>query len=186
MANYKNLLLGLLLIPGIASAAELADIRNYKEYSPTFSSAGQPSKEQLELIKQEGFARIAYIAFSNSRGAIADEDAIVKELGMDYLHVPVIWDAPTKADFYAFAGAMQREPDKKTLLHCQANYRASAFAFLYRVVYQDIGVAEAKADMNAIWQPNETWRNLIFEVLADNDISADCGGCNWEVEGEGS
>jgi hypothetical protein len=86
------------------------------------------------------------------------------------------------ADFYAFAGAMQREPDKKTLLHCQANYRASAFAFLYRVIYQDVPVAEAKVDMNSIWQPNETWRGLIFEVLADNDISPECAGCDWESE----
>jgi protein tyrosine phosphatase (PTP) superfamily phosphohydrolase (DUF442 family) len=182
MVNYKNLLLALWLIPGIGSAAELADIRNYKEYSATFSSAGQPSKEQLETLKEEGFERVAYIAFSNSRGAIAEEDAIVKELGMDYVQVPVIWDAPTMADFYAFAGAMQREPDKKTLLHCQANYRASAFAFLYRVIYQDVPVAEAKVDMNSIWQPNETWRGLIFEVLADNDISPECAGCDWESE----
>ncbi|MGI9261858.1 MAG: protein tyrosine phosphatase family protein, partial [Woeseiaceae bacterium] len=143
---------------------------------------GQPSKEQLELLKEEGFERVAYIAFSNSRGAIADEDAIVKELGMDYVQVPVIWDAPTMADFYAFAGAMQRDADKKTLLHCQANFRASAFAFLYRVIYQGVSVTAAKADMNSIWTPNETWRDLIFTVLADNDISPDCEGCNWDVE----
>ena len=180
MTTFRTTMLGLMLLPGLLQAAELADIRNYKEYSPTFSSSGQPSKEQLEAVKEAGFERVAYIAFSNSRGAIADEDAIVKELGMDYVQVPVIWDAPTKADFYAFAGAMQREPDKKTLLHCQANYRASAFAFLYRVIYQDVPVAQAKADMNTIWRPNETWRDLIFEVLADNDISPHCDGCDWE------
>lgn len=170
------------LAPGLAWAADFSEIRNYKEYSATFSSAGQPSKEQLELLKQAGFERVAYIAFSNSRGAIAEEDAIVRDLGMDYVQVPVIWDAPTKSDFYAFAGAMQREPDKKTLLHCQANYRASAFAFLYRVLYLDVPVAAAKADMNTIWQPNETWRKLIFEVLEDNGVSPLCEGCDWEPE----
>jgi len=179
MTIFRILAVAFVLAPAVAAAQSLSDIRNYKAYSPTFSSAGQPSREQLALLKKEGFERIAYIAFSNSRGAIADEDAIVKELGMDYVQVPVIWDAPTMADFYAFAGVMQREPDKKTLLHCQANFRASAFAFLYRVIYEDIPVAEAKADMNAIWQPNDTWRNLIFEVLADNDISPDCEGCAW-------
>ena len=101
---------------------------------------------------------------------------------MDYVQVPVIWDAPSVSDFYAFAGAMQREPGKKTLLHCQANYRASAFAFLYRVLFLDVPVAEAKADMNAVWTPNETWRDLIFAVLADNGISPDCAGCDWTPE----
>jgi protein tyrosine phosphatase (PTP) superfamily phosphohydrolase (DUF442 family) len=176
--------MALSVFAGPVLSADLAEIRNYKEYSPTFSSAGQPSKEQLEDVKAAGFERVAYIAFTNSRDAIEEEDAVVKELGMDYVHVPVVWEAPTRADFYAFAGAMQREPDKKTLLHCQANYRASAFAFLYRVLYQDIAVAEAKADMNTIWQPNETWRQLIFDVLADNGVSPNCEGCSWEVDEE--
>ena len=182
MFNLKYLSGFLLFLPAFALSADLAEIRNYKEYSPIFSSAGQPSKEQLELLKAEGFERVAYIAFSNSRGAVAEEDAIVKELGMDYVQVPVIWDAPTKSDFYTFAGAMQREPGRKTLLHCQANYRASAFAFLYRVLYKDVPVATAKADMNSIWQPNDTWRQLIFDVLEDNNVSPHCEGCSWEVE----
>jgi protein tyrosine phosphatase (PTP) superfamily phosphohydrolase (DUF442 family) len=163
-----------------AFAAELSEIRNYREYSPTFSSSGQPSQEQLEAVKEAGFERVIYIAFSNSRGALAGEDAVVKELGMDYLHVPVIWDAPTRSDFYTFAAAMQREPGKKTLLHCAANYRASAFAFLYRVIYEDTPVAQAKADMNDVWQPNETWRQLIFDVLEENGVSPLCEGCDWE------
>ena len=160
-------------------AAELSEIRNYIEYSPSFASAGQPTREQLDAVKAAGFERVIYIAFSNGRIAIPDEDAVVKELGMDYIHVPVIWDAPTKSDFYAFAGAMQREPGRKTLLHCAANFRASAFSFLYRVLYEDVPMAEAKADMNEIWTPNETWTNLILAVLEDNGRTAQCDGCDW-------
>ena len=170
------------LVPALGTAAELAEIRNYKEYSPGFASAGQPTEEQLQAVRDAGFDQVVYIAMSNSRSAVDGEDAIVKELGMDYVHIPVIWDAPTTADFYAFASIMQREPDAKTLLHCAANYRASAFAFLYRVIYGDVPVADAKADMNEIWAPNETWRNLIFEVLADNGISPDCDGCDWSSD----
>jgi len=164
------------------SADELSDISNYREYSATFSSSGQPTKEQLELLKDDGFERIVYIAFNNSGNAFADEDAVVKELGMDYVHIPVIWDQPTASDFYAFAGAMQREPDRKTLLHCQVNYRASAFGFLYRVLYEEVSVAEAKADMNSVWQPNETWQQLIFGILEENGKSPHCDGCSWKVD----
>jgi protein tyrosine phosphatase (PTP) superfamily phosphohydrolase (DUF442 family) len=178
----NRLLLGLLLLPMLATSAELAEIRNYKAYSPDFASAGQPTEAQLQAVSDAGFDQVVYIAMSNSRSAVDGEDVIVKELGMDYVHIPVIWDAPTMADFYAFASIMRREPDAKTLLHCAANYRASAFAFLYRVIYEDVSVAVAKADMNEIWSPNETWRNLIFEVLADNGISPDCDGCDWSSE----
>jgi len=180
----KNTLLLMLAAcsPLVATAADLNEIRNYREYSPAFSSSGQPTKEQLEAVKEAGFERVIYIAFSNSRGALAEEDAIVKELGMDYLQVPVIWDAPSRSDFYTFAAAMQREPDKKTLLHCAANYRASAFAFLYRVLYKNLTVAEAKVDMNDVWQPNDTWRQFIFDVLEENGVSPQCEGCNWEPD----
>ena len=163
-------------------AAELAEISNYREYSPAFASSGQPTREQLEMLKDEGFERIIYIAFSNNGKAFADEDVLVKELGMDYVHIPVIWDQPTASDFYAFASVMQREPDLKTLLHCQVNYRASAFSFLYRVLYDGVSVAEAKADMNTVWQPNETWRALIFDILEENGRSAQCDGCDWQTD----
>jgi len=172
---------GCLAVSAPLTADELSDIRNYIEYSPTFASAGQPSEEQLALLPDAGYERVIYIAFSNSRGALAGEDAIVKELGMDYVQVPVVWDAPTPSDFYAFAGAMQREPARKTLLHCQANYRASAFSFLYRVLYEAVPVATAKADMNKIWTPNENWTQLIHKVLEENDVSPNCDGCDWTV-----
>ncbi len=164
------------------SADELSEISNYREYSATFASSGQPTKEQLQFLKDDGFERIVYIAFSDNGNAFADEDVVVKELGMDYVHIPVIWDHPTASDFYAFAGSMQLEPNRKTLLHCQVNYRASAFSFLYRVLYEDVSVAEAKADLNSVWQPNETWQILIFGILEDNGNSPHCDGCIWTTD----
>jgi len=53
------------------------------------------------------------------------------------------------------------------------------FSFLYRVLNDDIPVAEAKRDLNAIWAPNETWRDLIFSVLDEHGISPHCDGCDW-------
>jgi protein tyrosine phosphatase (PTP) superfamily phosphohydrolase (DUF442 family) len=169
-------------LSGSLFAHTLAEIKNYLEYSEDFSSAGQPTREQFTLLKNEGFERIVYIAFANSKGAIPDEDQVVKELGMQYAQVPVIWDAPTKADFDAFAAVMQSAADRKTLLHCQANYRAAAFAFLYRVLYLDVPLAEAKSDMNTIWNPGGVWRDLIFEILRENGISPQCEGCDWSSD----
>jgi len=130
MFNLKNMSGLLLLLPAFALSADLAEIRNYKEYSPIFSSAGQPSKEQLELLKAEGFERVAYIAFSNSRGAVAEEDAIVKELGMDYVQVPVIWDAPRSRSFGT-------RPRNQTSTHlpapCSANRAEKPYCIARRI-----------------------------------------------------
>jgi protein tyrosine phosphatase (PTP) superfamily phosphohydrolase (DUF442 family) len=159
----------------------LSEINNFIQYSPTYASSGQPTVEQLTLLQEEGFERIVYIAFSSQKHAISDEDKLVKGLGLEYLHVPVDWDRPLLSDFYAFADYLQRAPQKKTLLHCQVNMRATVFSFLYRVIYQQVAVGQAKADMNTVWQPSEVWRDFIFAVLAENNISAECDGCDWTL-----
>lgn len=161
------------------AAAGIKDISNFRSYSDQFASSGQPNKQQLVELEAAGYQRIVYIAYTDHDNSLTHEDRIVKKLGLEYIHVPVEWSAPTKSDFYLFAGALQREPKKKTLLHCQVNYRASAFAFLYRVLHQGVSVSEAKKDMNSVWIPNETWTQLILEILRDNDVSADCAGCDW-------
>lgn len=157
------------------------DIVNFRQYSDSFASAGQPTEAQLRAVRDAGYDRVVYVAYSDQRNSLEHEDRIVKNLGMEYIHVPVEWEAPTAADFDMVAAAIRSNADGKTLLHCQVNFRASAFSFLYRVLYEDVPLAEAKADMNGVWTPNETWRDLIFEVLAANDISPDCDDCDWSV-----
>ncbi len=157
----------------------LADITNFRQYSATFASSGQPTKDQFSAIAENGFERIVYIAFTNNTNALPDADQVVKGLGMEYMHIPVTWDNPLPSDFYAFADSLRRDSDKKTLLHCQVNARATAFSFLYRVIYEGVDIAEAKADMNTVWQPNETWRDFIVAVLAENGMSSECEDCDW-------
>jgi len=48
-------------LAGLASAQDeqgLSEILNYRQYTPLFSSAGQPSREQLPLIKQQVYQQI--------------------------------------------------------------------------------------------------------------------------------
>ncbi|MGI9249743.1 MAG: protein tyrosine phosphatase family protein [Pseudohongiellaceae bacterium] len=172
------------LLSYTANAAEettsaLADIVNLRQYTNTFASSGQPTREQFQTLADNGFKRVVYIAFTNNPGAVADEDQVVKGLGMEYMHIPVDFDNPLPDDFYAFADSMRLNTTKKTLLHCQVNYRATAFSFLYRVIYEAVPVATAKADMNTVWQPNEAWRNFIFRVMAENNKDPNCSGCDW-------
>lgn len=162
-----------------ADSAEPAEIINLRSYSETFASSGQPSAAQLETLKKQGFQRIIYIAFSDHDNALAGEDRLVKNLGMQYTHIPVVWNAPTAADFASFAAAMRSAPDTKTLLHCQVNYRASAFALLYRVIYEQIPLATAKAAMDSVWTPDATWTAFIQSTLTAHDIPLDCKGCDW-------
>ncbi len=169
-----------LLAAGIANAADsVEDIVNFRQYSPSFASAGQPTAEQMEAIAAAGFKRVVYVAYSDHDNSLASEDRIAKNLGLEYVHIPVEWNAPTASDFSLVAAALNGDSERPTLLHCQVNYRASAFSFLYRVLYQGVDMREAKADMNSVWQPNDTWRALIFEVLQAEGRDPNCDGCDW-------
>ena len=181
--NIKNTHLLLLLILSFVSEHLLADslsgIDNYRQYSPHFSSSGQPDAEQLKAVSEAGFKRVIYIAFSDNKSAIESEDRVVKSLGMDYLHIPVDFDRPTLADFEDFTSVMMRDPKVRTLLHCQINLRASTFSFLYRVIYAGVPMLDAKSDLDGVWQPDKVWYRFIVDVLKKHGLSHECDGCDW-------
>jgi protein tyrosine phosphatase (PTP) superfamily phosphohydrolase (DUF442 family) len=179
MAKWSGVIVVLFATAGPAAAQSVDEIVNYVAYSERFASAGQPTAAQLGALSDAGFERVVYIAFSTDGNALPNEDRLVRELGMDYVHIPVVWDAPEVDDFASFAAVMQSDPGKKTLLHCQVNMRATVFGFLYRVLYEDVPMADAKADMNRIWEPNATWRALIVDVLAAHGETPECEGCDW-------
>ena len=113
MKLYNRYLLVLVFLSFVSEyllADSLSDIDNYREYSPHFSSSGQPDAEQLKAVSEAGFKRVIYIAFSDNKSAIDSEDRVVKSFGMDYLHIPVDFDRPTLADFEDFATVMNRDP----------------------------------------------------------------------------
>ena len=158
---------------------DLSTIINYHEYSPRFSSSGQPTAAQLKAVSEAGFKRVVYLAFSDNHTAIDAEDRVVKKLGMDYVHIPVDFDNPTLEDFEDFAAVMKRDESKRTLLHCQINLRASTFSFLYRVIYGGVPMAQAKQDLDAIWVPDEVWYKFIVTVLQQHGLSHECAECDW-------
>ena len=176
---YTIVLLALMASSQLLANEDLSGIDNYREYSPTFSSSGQPTANQLKAVADAGFKRVVYLAFSDNGTAIKTEDRVVKKLGMDYVHIPVDFDNPTLEDFEDFAAVMNRDKQSRTLLHCQINLRASTFSFLYRVIYAGVPMAEAKADLDAIWVPDEVWYKYIVDVLKHHGMSQNCDQCDW-------
>ena len=169
----------LLLIPGWVLAGGVADIPNYREYSESFSSSGQPTIEQIPQLAAAGFGRVIYLAYTTNQTAIPGEDKLVLDNGMDYVHIPVDFSEPTLKNFQLVAKVLQDEPSLKTLLHCQINLRASTFSFLYRAIFLQVPIGKAKVDLDAIWVPDKVWYKFIVDTLAHYDMRADCETCDW-------
>ena len=143
----------------------MKDIYNYLKFSDSIATSGQPTKEQFSAIKDSGYQTVVNLALSTSTNALHNEKEVVENLGMHYVHIPVVWENPTLEDVEHFFSVMKANADKKTFVHCAANMRVSAFMYLYRCIHDRMSDEEAKKYLSQIWLPNETWQKFIEQVL---------------------
>jgi protein tyrosine phosphatase (PTP) superfamily phosphohydrolase (DUF442 family) len=146
------------------------NLLNRIDYSPALTTSGQPTEAELRQIASAGYDRVIFLAFSNHPKAVAHEDDIVRNLGLQFIHIPVEWESPSPADFLAFAAVMQTHGSGRTLVHCEVNFRASVFGFLYQVLFARADVDEALSQMQSIWVPNDTWEAFIVRVMSDEGV----------------
>lgn len=142
------------------------DIYNYRRVNEHLITGGQPSEDQLRAAAAEGVTTVINLAILDSRYALPDEAGLVRALGMAYHHIPVEWERPTAADFAAFEQVMDAVGQAKTLLHCAANFRVTAFYSLYAVKRLGWTEAEAEALRASIWHGSDypVWEAFIQQI----------------------
>jgi protein tyrosine phosphatase (PTP) superfamily phosphohydrolase (DUF442 family) len=148
------------------TSSPLANIYNMLSLADNLGTSGQPTSTQLAAIKEAGYEVVINLATGTTPRDLPHEADVVAAQGMEYIHIPVIWDNPTEADLARFFEAMDATKDKKRFVHCIANMRVSAFMFLYRVLRQGMPLEEARATMRQIWEPNAIWQKFIDAALA--------------------
>lgn len=148
------------------SASQLSDIYNFLLLADGTGTAGQPTAAQLAAIKAAAYDVVINLATGTTPRDLPNEAERVTELGLEYIHIPVIWDNPTEENLARFFDAMDENRDKKRFVHCIANMRVSAFIFLYRVLRQGVPQEEAQATLNQLWEPNVIWQKFIDAALA--------------------
>ena len=143
----------------------MQDIYNYIEVSDLIATSGQPTSSQFPAIKASGYEVVVNLALAESINALPDEKIIVESQGMQYVHIPVLWENPILANIADFFDVMNANADKKVFVHCAANMRVSAFVYLYRRIEGGVSEKRAAADLHKIWTPNEIWQKFIKSVL---------------------
>jgi uncharacterized protein (TIGR01244 family) len=156
--------------------AELSEIYNYRRLSEDLITSGQPSEAQLAGVARAGFNVVVNLALHDDESSLPDERGTVDSLGMAYEHIPVNWRQPTRADLQAFFATLDRHAGEKVYVHCAANFRVSSFMLLYRVLRQGWRLEDALPDLEALWQPNDTWQGFIDDIIDDNLANGDMMG----------
>ena len=142
-------------------------IFNYLQFTEKLSSSGMPTPNQLREMAEAGVEFVVNLATPKSEGWMPDEADVFKNFGVDYLSIRVDWDNPTAQDLSQFMDAMAAREGQRIHVHCQANYRATAFVALYRILRLGREKERAFEDARKIWKLEEypTWQNFVEESL---------------------
>lgn len=139
------------------------DIYNYRRVNDQLITGGQPSEEQIKSAANEGVTTVINLTTLNPQSSLPDEAALVRSLGMTYYHIPVDWGNPRESDWDTFEEIFKPVSGEKTLVHCAANFRVTAFYSLYAMKH--LGWSEAQADefRASIWNGSDhpVWETFI-------------------------
>lgn len=149
-----------------------SNIYNFKKFSDTLYTAGMPTAEQLKDAVNYGVKTVINLAPHTVSDALPDEEKIVKTSGMEYINIPVVWDVPTEENLIKFMNIMDSLTNKTVFVHCQANFRASSFVTMYRVLRKGWKSNEALDAMHEVWNDADfpIWKEFIEEILEKENL----------------
>ena len=159
----------------VAATTVQAQLRapNIVEISPSLVTSGQPNAGALAELRAQGFGAVIYLVAPNVSDAVRDEAYIVGRQGLVFVNLPIPFDGPTGQDFEVFAAILRSLQDRKVLVHCQVNMRASTFVFLYRAIVAREDPHVAYESVSRVWTPDGPWKRLMQEQLRSHRIDFD-------------
>lgn len=145
----------------------IGEAYNFRDAGGRLLTSGQPTEVQLASAAGTGVRAVINLALHDDpRYSLKDEAGCVQGLSMDYTHIPVPFAAPRESDLLAFLDAMDAHRDQKVLVHCAANFRASVFVGLWRVLRQGWTEEDAFALARSVWAPDAVWTAFIANMLS--------------------
>jgi uncharacterized protein (TIGR01244 family) len=150
--------------------SKLGDIKAIKFNNQQVITAGLPTEQQFKQLAQAGIKTVINLIPNDNPHALQNEQQIVTQLGMNYHNISVDWQQPTQENLQQFFSLMEQNGDAPVLVHCAANYRASAFYYLYQTRQNKAPtMAEALTpwgDLQQSFAEYPQWKKLIEDVQA--------------------
>jgi protein tyrosine phosphatase (PTP) superfamily phosphohydrolase (DUF442 family) len=140
---------------------------NYRKMRETVCTSGLLSEAQISALGSEGNECVINLLPNDSEYALAGENEIAEEQGMLYTYISVDFGAPHKDDYVKFEKSMRALQGKKTIVHCAANDRVSAFYAIYACKHLVWSAADASEHITSIWSPmdHQPWQSFIAEHI---------------------
>lgn len=134
---------------------------NFLRIGPSLATGGHFADNGVAAISQQGVSLVIDLRDKPPEG----QEERLAAAGIRWINVPVAWQAPRREDFEAFSRFMSENQAENILVQCQANYRASAFTYMYRVIELGVPESEARKDLTAVWAPEGTWLEYMDQIM---------------------
>jgi len=140
-------------------------IYNFHKVSDLLACSGQPTEDQMTVVATDDFKTVINLGLADGKYALNDEAGLVKNLGMQYHHIPVQFDNPQLSELEEFIRLMNNSDTEKTLVHCAANYRASVFTGLFLFSADKLDEDGLEDFIGNIWQPDPVWQQFLEDGI---------------------
>ena len=157
----QSVILALIAACFLAATVASAQTMNYHEINDRLVTGGHFVDDGLPSTRAEGITVVIDLRDRPPEG----QAERLRGLGIEWVNVPVVWKDPRPEDFERFVEAMKAHEDERVLVQCQANYRASAMTYLYRVLVEGVPEELARRDLNAVWEPEGRWREYMDGII---------------------
>jgi uncharacterized protein (TIGR01244 family) len=126
--------------------------------------SGQPTAQGLRDLHDQGVTTVVNLRSPPEMARVPfDEAALVKQLGMEYVYLPMRGtpELPYSPEAVKSFAAAMTNAKGKVLLHCTIAWRASHLWAAYLIQYRDVPVATALEQARSI--------NLMDDMRMDGD-----------------
>jgi uncharacterized protein (TIGR01244 family) len=109
---------------------------NSQQITHDVSIGPQPSEQDLQQLAKDGVKTVINLRVENEQeGQLSpmDEGQMARDLGMEYLHIPVIGDQIREGQVDEFRNAVENLP-KPVYVHCAKGKRAATLSLMDRAV----------------------------------------------------
>jgi protein tyrosine phosphatase (PTP) superfamily phosphohydrolase (DUF442 family) len=139
----------------------LNSIHNFIQQTEMIATAGQPTATQMALIKDAGYRHVINLGMPDHPKAVINEGALVAELGMNYIHIPVRFEAPEKSQVRYFCQLLHLFRKDPVFVHCISNFRVPVFMYHYLAKVEGLSEQDSRSLMFDHWQPDPLWQRVM-------------------------
>ncbi len=163
MATFLICLLAPVLA-AVAFAAVETEIEKFHRVDDRVSTGAQPTIPQIAGLAQRGFRTVINLREPSEHDA-ATEEAAVRDLGLDYVNIPVRTADPKDSQVDAFLQITNDARIYPVFIHCGTANRVAGLWMIRRMLVDGWSTAEAEKEATQIGLKSETLKEFALDYV---------------------